>query len=343
MKNKLVNIALAVFSILITMTILELSARFYKGEFNLHNFLEIKQDLFRSAYPSIFHKELGWIPQKGNHKKNVWNTRVTILDDGIRANENNVKIESEKTILIVGDSFTFGDQVSNNVTWPAILENISKIRVINGGVFGYGVDQSFIRMKALATKYRPDIIIFSFFPDDINRCELSERTSVAKPYFEISADGDLILKSRHIVPKDQQLDRFRKIMGYSFLFHKLALRVSPEYWLKGSWKSTKVHAYGRKITCLIFRQLKLYAMENGLKIFILVIYDNNFERDLNITDEVILCIDQNILELIDLRTSFAELKKSDLNKFNSLFDGHLTVEGNRFVASIVFDAFKDLN
>ena len=30
-------------------------------------------------------------------------------------------------ILVTGDSFTFGAQVSNNETWPAYLENISKI------------------------------------------------------------------------------------------------------------------------------------------------------------------------------------------------------------------------
>ena len=74
------------------------------------------------------------------------------------------KPKDKLRILILGDSFTFGDEVSDNETWPAVLEKIANKKVVNGGVFGYGIDQSFLRMKVLVAKYNPDIVIFSFIP-----------------------------------------------------------------------------------------------------------------------------------------------------------------------------------
>jgi hypothetical protein len=47
--------------------------------------------------------------------------KVTITNDGFRLN--NVEMEPRiSEVLVVGDSFTFGDQVSNPETWPACLE-----------------------------------------------------------------------------------------------------------------------------------------------------------------------------------------------------------------------------
>ena len=235
MKNKMINIFLLLFSVFLPILIGEMSARVYKNEFSFHNFLESDRDLFRSAYPSEFDKTLGWIPKKGSHPKNIWNTAVTILDDGIRSNGKQKYEETNGTILAVGDSFTFGDQVSDRETWPAFLETMARTKVINGGVFGYGIDQSYLRMQTLIPKYRPEIVIFSFVSEDIKRCNLSER-SVPKPYCELSNRGDLILMKEHLSPPiPVPLDIFRKVLGYSFLTHKIMIRTLPKYWLSGVW------------------------------------------------------------------------------------------------------------
>lgn len=59
-----------------------------------------------------------------------------------------------KPILAVGDSYTFGDEVSDWETWPAQLQKLSGRRVINGGVFGYGIDQAFLRARRLLSRYQ---------------------------------------------------------------------------------------------------------------------------------------------------------------------------------------------
>jgi hypothetical protein len=342
MKNGVINFSLSLFSLLFTLLVLEVGLRVYVGEYTFHNVLEVKRDLFRAAYPSEFDTELGWVPKVGTHKENAWNTRVTILDSGIRSNGREADTTNGQVVLAIGDSFTFGDQVSNDQTWPAILEDTGEVTVINGGVFGYGIDQSYLRMLTLADQYQPDIIVFSFIPDDIYRCELSERTSVPKPYFVVSGNNELELKNDHIpasFPSESTLDGFRQIAGYSFLAHKLALRVAPEYWLQGSWRSTRVHSDGTKVACLIFRQLAEYAQQRDIKIYVLIQYDlDGFEGDLSEVDEALTCIDPNQIYVIDLRASLAELKESNFHKYKRFYYGeygHMTKAGNAFVASSV--------
>ena len=111
----------------------------------LTNFIYDRISLLRSGYPGQFDAELGYIPQPGySGIANVWGTHVTIDEQGIRSNgQQPPDIGGAPSILALGDSFVFGDQVSNAESWPAQLEAKLRRRVINAGVFGYGLDQSF--------------------------------------------------------------------------------------------------------------------------------------------------------------------------------------------------------
>jgi hypothetical protein len=346
MRDKVINTLLVLLSSLFTILVLEIGIRIYNSEFRLDNFLELKRDLFRSAYPTQFDTELGWIPKKGDHPANIWNTKVTILEDGIRSNGAAGHAGIGDSILAVGDSFTFGDEVSDDETWPARLEKISGKRVINGGVFGYGVDQTYLRMRALGRKYKPDIIIFSLIPSDINRCELSERTSVPKPYFVLSESNELILMDEHVrkyIPPEDALEFPRSVMGYSFLIHQLMSKVLPEYWLQGAWKSTRLHSDGTVITCRIFDKLKSYSLEEKVELYVLIQYGKNFDGDLELVDQVTACIDQDVLNLIDLRNSLAAVREHDIDRYKSLFRQHMTEAGNSFVASILWRKISGQN
>jgi hypothetical protein len=57
--------------------------------------------------------------------------------------------------VVVDDSFTFGDQVSDDETWPACLEATLHRGVDNGGVFGYVAAQALRRalLKLNEKKY----------------------------------------------------------------------------------------------------------------------------------------------------------------------------------------------
>ncbi len=97
-------------------------------------------------------KELGYV-LKANFDKELqgpyWqNSRVTIDSDGFRKHSSEHYYNSKLT-LAVGDSFTFGDQVSNDDTWPACLEYKLGSKVVNAGVYGYGSAQSLKRAQIL--------------------------------------------------------------------------------------------------------------------------------------------------------------------------------------------------
>jgi hypothetical protein len=89
MKNRIINIALVFASLLFTLFALEIGARIYLSEFEFKNFFVEYRTLLHSTYPVKFDAELGWIPEEGDHPENLWKTRITILEDGIRSNGSN--------------------------------------------------------------------------------------------------------------------------------------------------------------------------------------------------------------------------------------------------------------
>lgn len=333
------NISIALVSLGLTFLALEIAVRIYKKEYRWENYLTEHLSLFRSATPAQFDAGLGWIPKPGySSTKNAWGTKVTLLEHGIRANGSDAVVNKKKAspvILAVGDSFTFGAQVSDHETWPAILENFLGAKVINGGVFGYGLDQTFLRAKSLLPLYHPDILIVSFILDDLNRCNLSERSSAAKPYFEISQDNKLVLKNvpvPQLAPK--QADIFRNIFGYSALTHRLMSRLAPQYWLEGVWAYKKVHAQGDQIACLLLEEIDELASEHHVNdVYILVQYfDKVAQNEIERIQTVLNHIDAPNVHVVDLKQALAEVKALDRKKYGSFFQGHLTYAGNYFVA-----------
>jgi hypothetical protein len=77
-------------------------------------------------------------------------------------------------IALLGDSFTHGSDVTLDKAWSTQLETLLIERgvnaeVINFGVGGYGMDQALLRWREVAINYQPDIVIFGFVADDVNR------------------------------------------------------------------------------------------------------------------------------------------------------------------------------
>ena len=108
-----------------------------------------KEDTFLS-----FNPVLGSLPIPGFYNENIniprWpkNTKVSINNLGFRDNDNkNLELSETSRILIIGDSFAFADQVSNNQSWSSCIERKLKIRTDNGGVGGWGGAQSILRAQ----------------------------------------------------------------------------------------------------------------------------------------------------------------------------------------------------
>jgi hypothetical protein len=329
----------------VAFSLAEIALRVYQRDFAFTNYLGQEKSLFKSAYPTQFDRELGWIPEKGKHDENAWGTTVRILKDGIRSNGDRRPggREGRAPILAVGDSFTFGDQVSDGETWPAALERRLGRTVLNGGVFGYGLDQTFMRLMRLAEIYKPGIVVFSLFPDDIKRCELSQRMGVQKPYFSVISNN---LELRNTpVPRPRLLATgwLRDALAHSLLVHTVMMRVSPAYWIKGpDWQSTKAHANGLQVARLLLQRLDEVAARHNIdEVYVLVQYaDKTPPQDFGMVDYVLAGLAPSV-RVVDLREDLMELSNTDPDGYQRMFERHMTGYGNEFVARVLVEAMRD--
>ncbi|SJN52708.1 multifunctional acyl-CoA thioesterase I and protease I and lysophospholipase L1 [Vibrio ruber DSM 16370] len=121
------------------------------------------------------HDQLGHVPTPGFSQiiniRNWSNVKISIDENGYRNNDNG--IIGTPSILAVGDSFTFGDQVSNHDTWPSCLERSLNKGVTNAGVSGYGAVQAVKRAEMILKTHHYNTVILSIYiGDDFHRDRL---------------------------------------------------------------------------------------------------------------------------------------------------------------------------
>jgi hypothetical protein len=136
----------------------------------------------------IYDPSKGWISKPHLRDMEVFDDKVLNTNSkGLRgkAEYSYSKDRGKVRILILGDSFTFGEEVSDTETYPYyVQELIPSVEVINLGVHGYGHDQMLILLQEEGIKYEPDMIILGFLPGDMHRNLLNFR-DYAKPKFVI--------------------------------------------------------------------------------------------------------------------------------------------------------------
>ena len=130
---------------------------------------------------------------------------------GIRSNREYLITppDDKLRIALFGDSYVFCDWERNHNTWPHILENsVGGLEILNFGVSGYGLSQSYSRYLKDGVQFKPDVIFFNYLLMG-NRDRLDLNTIIGKGklglsslyriYFSIS-DGKL--ESKVVTPLD---------------------------------------------------------------------------------------------------------------------------------------------
>lgn len=76
-------------------------------------------------------------------------------------------------VLCLGDSFTYG-VCGDDETYPSVLQSRHrKLEVLNMGVLGHGLDQTYLLYKRYGTQYDVDLVLLAFIDDDLTRMERS--------------------------------------------------------------------------------------------------------------------------------------------------------------------------
>lgn len=133
---------------------------------------------YSAAYKGVFdcltHDVLIPFTLKKNHTctmKDYWgdfDTKATTNSMGYRGREFSQKPKEGTTrILMLGDSFTFGYGVTDDETYPVLLEKSLQekaVEVINAGYAdGYSPDSYYVYLKNRGFSLNPSIIVMSFF------------------------------------------------------------------------------------------------------------------------------------------------------------------------------------
>lgn len=342
MKRHLINGLLVVASVVVTLLALEVGTRIYHGRlFFFDNFLIEYFYLVKSAYPAELDELLGYKP-KSNFAggKNPWDTKVTLVEHGIRSNgASSSNLPPSPSILCLGDSFTFGDEVHDDQTWPAYLEKLLGTRTINAGVFGYGLDQCVLRAEHLVPILKPDFIIVGIIQDDVRRCEYSVRNGVHKPYFTL-VNGALRLHRPPQELPEHSLGKFREIAGYSCFLHRLFFEFSRPWWIQGyRWQGSRIHDRGTEVACKLVERLANSSRSAGVGVMVAYVYGIDEPR--RIFSTLAVCIENEDVPVWDPYDKLTDLRKKNPSKYESLFEAHLTPKGNKFMATMLAAFMKD--
>jgi len=142
-----------------------------------------------SGMRSMFHPVYGWV-NVSNQEGMTYGSPVRINSRGFRDRDYTVEKPTDvKRILVLGDSYAWGYGVAIDDIFTEILEaelekTQQKWEVINTGVCGWGTDQEYLFLTREGFKYKPDIVVLTFFlgNDPINNASAHEY-GLHKPVF----------------------------------------------------------------------------------------------------------------------------------------------------------------
>lgn len=98
--------------------------------------------------------------------------KLTLVSNsaGFRSSRELHEPDERVRILVVGDSFVFGDGVEEHERFTNILEKMEQgWRVDNLGMTGYGPDLMLRALEVVGLEPVPDVVVFSIYTDDFRR------------------------------------------------------------------------------------------------------------------------------------------------------------------------------
>lgn len=304
---------------------MEISSRVYSFYFK-KNFCA--KSLTLEKYSSIPDKKLGYIPKEGK-KIGCEGENYTINYEGIRLYENYNFENSD--FLIVGDSFGFGDEVSDNETLSYLLYKNHNIKTINAAVYGYGLDQSLLRAENFLTKKKIDVLLI-IAPGGWSRVNESIRNGIKKPFYLKNENNKLDL----MLPNQTKFDK--SIKTHLFEKSKLIRFIASKYKLKKILQQniTLKDMDAIDKSCLILKNFNTKAKKNSIN-FDLIFYrdatelysfnSENFKK----TDQLLNCLKKNDINYFDTFEILNKHKNSKL--YVKKLYGHPTKEANLLVSN----------
>ncbi len=239
-------------------------------------------------------------------------------------------------IVATGDSFTQGDEVNDDQTWPADLQILLKRRTVNAGVAAFGFDQTVLRTVQLADTMRPALMVVGFIGDDLRRAEMKRTWGVEKPYFE-RRGSDVVLRNVPVPPSPrpaETLSVWNWLLGWSVAFDSFLQMKGWQYEWLTDHERVMARGEGEKLACPLMERLALL----GMPIVVVAQYDfyvwvdAEFGAEQHRKSQVVLkCAEQAGLAAVDTYAATAEAVKA--RGLKTMYGSwHPSVAGYRLIA-----------
>ncbi|MBS0149583.1 MAG: hypothetical protein JSR31_01500 [Nitrospira sp.] len=192
---------------------------------------QLSGDLTYLEYDDV----MGWTVGRNKRSLNGLNYSSA---EGIRAPHQGVSFagETEKTrIALVGDSFTFGEEVRYEDSWGYLLEKMlgPEFQVLNFGVGGYSVGQTYLRYEEDVRPWNPKVVIFSFISHDV------WRTTWVYPFLAVPDWKMPFSKPRFVLRDDQLVLKNFPPLSPDEIFNRKAMSRLPFMMYDESYSSSE--------------------------------------------------------------------------------------------------------
>ncbi|MFQ5823660.1 MAG: SGNH/GDSL hydrolase family protein [bacterium] len=299
-----------------------------------------------------------------------YTVEYSINEYGFRDNKEHPVPKPEGTIrvLLVGDSFTFGQGVNYDQTWPVIVEKRLQesgnhhIDLVKAGIQGMDTRSEFILIKRLLEKYECDVVVVGFLINDLYTNTLYGSDENEVKSITNSSDGRILEK------KKESADSWFKTAKQVFVrndrksnFHLLTLarrlaiansKVYCNLYLAASnrrqWLTIPLPPKPAKkleITKSLFEKIAAYCHSLGKKLIVLSIPQQfqvlYFDQSMKSQDIDVRFYDRYFTKIakqknFDWITTLDAFITSSYNKEELFYrlDGHLTLIGHQMVADV---------
>lgn len=294
-----------------------------------------------------YHPVLGWFHKKNETKAGKINGRDVVIHTnslGLRGTQEYDLTSNKTRWYIFGDSFVFGFGVEDKEAFPAQITALDpEQETFNLGVAAYGMDQIYLLSQEFSWDYAPEITLICIFPRDFWRAtQTFNSAGMAKPYFMINLQGELVLRNVPVppYPKNFAPSRFpdlrekkgiQKVLSYSAIL-KAIKRILLEIKVTHQDTDTLEWDLGKPILSKMIKEIR----QKGSTPYLVIVPPRQW-----ITDASDASIAQNLkrfasgeqIEIIDFTPILREkLKGRSMDDLYIPFDKHWTAEAHRIVA-----------
>lgn len=258
-------------------------------------------------------------------------------------------------VLFLGDSFTMGHNVAPEESLPKALERRLGVgyEVFNLGIYGYGPDQSLMRLIEEGFDLDPDAVILGLFPandfGDLYKNQLYRVTrsgeiefNTDNPVAQAFPRSRLAMLLRKAVTREHYLERERELAVWQLL-------LSDTYTLLGK-RDEPATAGAIRLMDAVLAQFRRETKRRGLPFGVVIIPSYENTRDVSWFQEkgiplALRFTNENAVEEICRRRNipFLNLVGPFLRERERAIydtgDHHFSVEGNEYAASLLAPFF----